>query len=157
MWSLCAELQKGVSQQCLVMANMVLLAKSCTVVSAPHSSAFTQPKVLMSRSPAETQQLDAIQCSFCLLKAVKINVLPDHRPQSSHLPSPGLWSSAPPDCRWSWLCSRRPKSPGHIGNTSSSRVCFHSLPSPWAVFLLPHLSLTKEYTTDFYYLLLLMT
>ncbi len=52
-WSLCAELQKGVLQQCLVMTKMVLLERNSTVVSTPHSSAFTQPKVLMSRVSAE--------------------------------------------------------------------------------------------------------
>ena len=54
--SLCAELQKGVSQQCLVITKMVLLGKSSTVVSTPHSSSFTQPKVFMSRlSAGETR------------------------------------------------------------------------------------------------------
>lgn len=70
--SLCAELQKGVSQQCLVMANMVLLAKSCTVVSTPHSSALTQPKVLMSRSPAKT--FGAVQCKL-YVKGSKVRLL----------------------------------------------------------------------------------
>lgn len=57
-WSLCAELQKGVLQQCLVMTKMVRLEKSSTVVSIPHSSVFTQPKVLMSRlSTVETRWL----------------------------------------------------------------------------------------------------
>lgn len=50
--SLCAELQKGVSQQCLVMTNTVLLEKISTIVSTAHSSAFTQPKVFTSRTSA---------------------------------------------------------------------------------------------------------
>lgn len=50
--SLCAELQNGVSQQCLVMTKTVLLGKNSTVVSTSHSSAFTQPNILMSRTSA---------------------------------------------------------------------------------------------------------
>lgn len=61
MGSLCAELQKGVSQQCLVMTKMVLLEMSSTVVSTLHSSAFTQPKVLMSRvSAGETRHCHSV-------------------------------------------------------------------------------------------------
>lgn len=52
-WSLYAELQKGVSQQCLVMTKMVVLKRNSTVVSISHSSALAQPRVLMSRSPRE--------------------------------------------------------------------------------------------------------
>lgn len=51
--SVCAELQKGVLQQDLVMTKMVLFKKSVTAVSTSHSSAFTQPSILMSRASAE--------------------------------------------------------------------------------------------------------
>lgn len=51
--SLCAELQKGVLQQDLVMTKTVLFKKSVAAVSSPHSSAFTQPIVLMSRASTE--------------------------------------------------------------------------------------------------------
>lgn len=47
--SLCAELQKGESQQCFVITKTVLFWKSSTVVTMLHSSAFTQPKVFTSR------------------------------------------------------------------------------------------------------------
>lgn len=49
----CAELQKGVSQQDLVITKIVLFKKSATVVFALHSSAFAQPSVFISRESAE--------------------------------------------------------------------------------------------------------
>lgn len=49
----CAELQKGVSQQDLVITKIVLFKKSSTVVFTLHSSAFAQPSVFISSESAE--------------------------------------------------------------------------------------------------------
>lgn len=49
------------------------------MVSTPHSSAFTQPKVLMSRSPAKTRPFGAVQCKL-YVKGSKVRLLTEKHP-----------------------------------------------------------------------------
>lgn len=127
---------------------MVWLEKSSSVVSTPQSSAFTQPKVLTSSVAGETGQpysawpLSGKTKSSILVHIgrQKIESLP------THLLSLGPCSSAPRGCSWFQWCSRRPKSPGHSGNTSEGRLL--QAPPTQRAALSPHLHLSTGNTTE---------
>lgn len=104
--SVCPVLQKCVSQQCLVIMQMVVLEKISTLVTSSHSFALTQPSNLTSStSPTETRTHTHTHCQhtnmlcFTLLcqKSTKPSTVMSHTPENTHTaPAGHVYPCDPP-------------------------------------------------------------